>query len=159
MRPLKLVRDKSARHEAIRRLIRSQRISTQEELVGLLARDGFEVTQATLSRDLAQLGALRVSRPEGTIYELDPAALPAPAQRVHELGELITSWAENDALVVLRTPPGAASSVALAIDGARLPECLGTLAGDDTIFATPVRGVTTRRLAQRLRALFGREMT
>ena len=159
MRTLKLVRDKSSRHEAIKRLIRSQRIATQEELVGLLAREGFEVAQATLSRDLAQLGALRVSRPDGTVYELEAVGLPAPAQRLHELGELITSWAENDALVVLRTPPGAAPSVALAIDGARLPECLGTLAGDDTIFATPVRGVTTRRLAQRLRALFGRELT
>ena len=55
MRTLKLVRDKSSRHEAIRRLIRSQRISTQEELVGLLTREGFEVTQATLSRDLGRL--------------------------------------------------------------------------------------------------------
>jgi transcriptional regulator of arginine metabolism len=159
MRPLRLVRDKAARHEAIRRLIRTQRIATQEELVGLLAREGFDVTQATLSRDLAQLGALRVSRPDGTVYELDPGGLPPPAQRLHELGELITSWAENDALVVLRTPPGAAPSVALAIDSARLPECLGTLAGDDTIFATPARGVTTRRLAQKLRTLFGREIT
>jgi len=61
--------------------------------------------------------------------------------------------------VVLRTQPGAASAIALAIDTARLPECLGTLAGDDTIFATPVRGVTTRKLAQRLRTLFGRELT
>jgi transcriptional regulator of arginine metabolism len=67
MRPLKLVRDKAARHEAIRRLIRSQRIATQEELVELLTGEGFELTQATLSRDLAQLGALRVSRPEGTV--------------------------------------------------------------------------------------------
>jgi transcriptional regulator of arginine metabolism len=159
MRPLRLVRDKAARHEAIRRLIRNQRISTQEELVGLLAREGFEVTQATLSRDLAQLGALRVSGPEGTVYELEAAALPPPVQRLHELGELITGWADNDALVVLRTPPGAAPAVALAIDAARLPECLGTLAGDDTIFATPVRGVATRRLTQRLRALFGRETT
>ena len=159
MRPLKLVRDKSARHEAIRRLIRSQRISTQEDLVGLLARDGFDVTQATLSRDLAQLGALRISRPEGTVYELDPAALPAPARRLHELGELITGWADNETLVVLRTPPGAAPSVALAIDSSRLAECLGTLAGDDTIFAAPARGITTRRLAQRLRTLFGRETT
>ena len=69
MRTLKLVRGKSARHEAIRRLIRTQRISTQEELVDLLTREGFELTQATLSRDLAQLGALRVSRPEGTVYD------------------------------------------------------------------------------------------
>ena len=80
MRTLKLVRDKSSRHEAIRRLIRSQRISTQEELVGLLTREGFEVTQATLSRDLAQLGALRVSRPDGTVYELEAVGLPAPVQ-------------------------------------------------------------------------------
>jgi len=159
MRPLKLVRDKGARHEAVRRLIRTQRVATQEELVGLLAAEGFEVTQATLSRDLAQLGALRVSRPEGTVYELDAAALPAPESRLHELGDLIAGSSDNDFLVVLRTQPGAASAIALAIDTARLPECLGTLAGDDTIFATPVRGVTTRKLAQRLRTLFGRELT
>jgi transcriptional regulator of arginine metabolism len=159
MRPLKLLRDKAARHEVIRRLIRSQRISTQEELVQLLEGQGFDVTQATLSRDLAQLGALRISRPEGTVYELDAAALPAPAQRLHELGELILGAADNDYLVVLRTQPGAASAIALAIDTARLPECLGTLAGDDTIFATPARGVTTRKLAQRLRALFEKELS
>jgi transcriptional regulator of arginine metabolism len=159
VRPLRLVRDKTARHEVIRRLIRSQRIATQEELVGLLAREGFEVTQATLSRDLAQLGALRVSRPEGTVYELDVPTLSAPTQRLHELGQLITAWADNETLVVLRTPPGAAPSVALAIDSSRLPECLGTLAGDDTIFAAPARGVTTKRLAHRLRTIFGRETT
>jgi transcriptional regulator of arginine metabolism len=159
MRHLKLVQNKASRQAAIRRLIRSQRVSTQEELVQLLAGEGFHVTQATLSRDLAHLGALRASRPDGTYYELDAAAMPPAAGHLRELGDLIRSASENDVLVVLKTQPGAASAIALAIDTARLPECLGTLAGDDTIFATPVRGVSTRKLAHRLRALFGRELT
>jgi transcriptional regulator of arginine metabolism len=159
MRPLRLLQNKASRHAAIRRLIRSQRVSTQEELVRLLAAEGFHVTQATLSRDLAWLGALRASRPDGTYYELDAAGIPPAAEHLRELGDLIRSAAENDVLVVLKTQPGAASAIALAIDTARLPECLGTLAGDDTIFATPVRGVSTRKLALRLRALFGRELT
>jgi transcriptional regulator of arginine metabolism len=149
---------KHHRQEAIRRVLRKRAIKTQEQLVELLRAEGFDVTQATLSRDLAELGVLRVSRPEGAVYELEPVAAQATPQQA-ELGESILSMAENDALVVMRTRPGMASALALAIDNARLPECLGTLAGDDTIFATPARGVTTRRLAQQVRALFGRELT
>jgi transcriptional regulator of arginine metabolism len=158
MRTLQIVQSKAGRHDAIRRLLGAQRIGTQEDLCRALVREGFRVTQATLSRDLQQLGALRVSRPEGTIYEL-PAAVPASTGRLRELGELIVSLAENDMLVVLHTQPGIASAIALAIDTARLPECLGTLAGDDTIFATPVRGVSVRKLSRRLRVLFGRELS
>jgi len=156
---MRLVRDKATkhdRHEEIRRLLRSRRISTQQELAEQLAAQGIEATQATLSRDLAELGVLRVSRPEGAVYELEPVHATATPQ-LAELGDTILSMSENDALVVLRTRPGMASAVALAIDNARLPECLGTLAGDDTIFATHARGVSTRRLAQQIRNLFGRE--
>ena len=149
---------KHHRQEAIRRTLRKRAIKTQGELVDALRAEGFEVTQATLSRDLAELGVLRVSRPEGAVYELEPVAAQATPQHT-ELGENILSIGENDALVVVRTRPGMASPMALAIDNARLPECLGTLAGDDTIFATPSRGVTTRRLAQQIRTLFGRELT
>ncbi|HUJ26264.1 MAG TPA: arginine repressor [Myxococcales bacterium] len=149
---------KHHRQEAIRRTLRKRSVKTQEQLAELLRGEGFEVTQATLSRDLAELGVLRVSRPEGAVYELEPVAAQATPHQT-ELGETILSLAENDALVVLRTRPGMASALALAIDNARLPECLGTLAGDDTIFATPTRGVTTRRLAQQIRMLFGRELT
>ena len=156
MRKLQIVQSKSSRHEAVRRLLGAERIGTQEGLCRALAREGFRVTQATLSRDLQQLGAVRVSRPEGTIYELPPV-VPAAIGRLRELGDLIVSFAENDLLVVLRTQPGAAPAVASAIDAGRLPECLGTLAGDDTIFATPVRGVPVRRLSRKLRNLFGRE--
>ena len=158
MRNLQIPQSKSARHEAIRRLLESERIGTQEDLCRALAREGVRVTQATLSRDLQQLGALRVSQPEGTVYGLPEPAARGTA-RLPELSDLVTSVAENDSLVVVRTRAGAASAVALAIDTARLPECLGTLAGDDTIFATPVRGVPVRKLSRKLRNLFGRELS
>ena len=163
MRPLDQVRrlggkhPKLARQEAIRRTLRTKKITSQQELVETLRRDGIAATQATLSRDLAELGVLRVSRPEGAVYELEAVSAQA-APQLHELGETILSLADNESLVVLRTRPGLASAVALAIDNARMPECLGTLAGDDTIFATPARNLSTRRLAQRIQQLFGREI-
>ena len=148
---------KQARHGAIRRIVHSQLIGTQEELGRILAEEGFAVTQATLSRDLAQLHATRIHRPEGgAFYELhQPEELPLDRLKLRELGVLVRGIAENEALVVVRTMPGAAPAVALAVDEARLPECLGTLAGDDTIFITPRRGTTTRRLSSRLHELFG----
>jgi transcriptional regulator of arginine metabolism len=154
MRPPKL--GKERRQDAIRRALRVKRIATQQDLVEALAAEGIEATQATLSRDLAELGVLRVSRPEGAVYELEPVSAQATPQ-LRELGENVLSMRENDALVVLRTRPGMASALALAVDNARLPECLGTLAGDDTVFATPARGIATRRLSQQIRNLFGRE--
>jgi transcriptional regulator of arginine metabolism len=156
MRALREKVGKQERHEEIRRVLRAHRVSTQQELVERLLAAGIDVTQATLSRDLAELGVLRVSRPEGAVYELEPVAAQANPQ-LAELGESILSLRENQFLVVVRTRPGVASAVALAIDNARLPECIGTLAGDDTIFATPARGTPTRRLAQRIQQLFARE--
>jgi transcriptional regulator of arginine metabolism len=157
MRALREKVGKHERREEIRRILRTHRVSTQQELAERLAAAGIDITQATLSRDLAELGVLRVSRPEGAIYELEPVAAQANPQ-LAELGETVLSLRENESLVVLRTRPGMASALALAIDNARLPECLGTLAGDDTIFATPARGVPTRRLGQRIQQLFAREL-
>jgi transcriptional regulator of arginine metabolism len=145
--------DKAARHDALKRIIRARAVGTQEELVKLLEAEGFRVTQATLSRDLAHLRAIRLARPDGgAIYELDPREVPRDDP--NEMGDLVLAIADNDALSVVRTLTGAAPAVARAIDVARLPEILGTLAGDDTIFVTPVRGVTARRLTGALRALF-----
>ncbi|WP_434391635.1 arginine repressor [Melittangium boletus] len=150
--------DKAARQEAIRRIIRAHAVGTQEELGQLLTREGFDVTQATLSRDLAQLGAMRVSLPEGgTVYGLADALPPEGEARLLELGELIVSLGDNEMMVVVRTRPGSAPVVASAIDHARLPECLGTLAGDDTIFVAPTRGHSTRTLHRKLKAFFGKE--
>jgi transcriptional regulator of arginine metabolism len=147
---------KRERHQLIQRVLRSRRIATQQELAEALRSQGVDATQATLSRDLAELGVLRVSRPEGAVYELEPVNAQATPS-VGDLGENVLWAADNDALVVLRTRPGMASAVALAIDNARLSGCLGTLAGDDTIFATPARGVSPRKLLQQVKDLFGRE--
>ena len=159
MRPPKHVRrfSKAKRHGVIKKVLRAQRIATQGELAEVLRSEGIDATQATLSRDLAELGVLRVSRPQGAIYELEPVNAQA-TPLLGELGENVLWLADNESMVVLRTRPGMASAVALAIDNARLPECLGTLAGDDTIFATPSRSVPPRRLAQQIRNLFGREI-
>ena len=160
MSPIRNNGDKAARQEAIRRIIRSHAVATQEELGQLLAREGYDVTQATLSRDLAQLGAMRVSLPQGgTVYGLEEAPPPSGEDRLRELGELILSVEDNELLVVVRTRPGSAPLVASAIDQARLPENLGTIAGDDTIFATPARGKSTRLLNRKLKSLFGKEET
>ncbi|MGZ3458490.1 MAG: arginine repressor [Archangium sp.] len=160
MSPLRNNGDKAARQEAIRRIIRAHAVSTQEELGQLLAREGFDVTQATLSRDLAQLGAMRVSLPQGgTVYGLEVAPPPAGEARLRELGEMILSLEDNEMLVVMRTRPGSAPLVASAIDQARLLEALGTIAGDDTVFVAPARGKSARTLNKKLKSLFGKEET
>ncbi len=141
------------RRDAVARIIRSRRIGTQDELLDALARAGFRATQATLSRDLARLGARRVSRPEGgTVYELDGAA---EGNGLGALRGLVQEITANASLVVIRTHPGSAPAIARTIDLARIPEVLGTIAGDDTIFVAPSGGLRPRRLASRLAAILG----
>jgi transcriptional regulator of arginine metabolism len=139
------------RREVIARIIRARRIGTQEELLAALAEAGERATQATLSRDLARLGARRVSRPDGgAFYELAPEGDPLALLR----GQ-IASIAANGSLVVVRTVPGSANAIARAIDLAQIPEVLGTIAGDDTIFVAPGAGLRPARLAARLAELLG----
>ncbi|HEX4621776.1 MAG TPA: arginine repressor [Myxococcaceae bacterium] len=159
--PLRVRRDRSpsARREAIRELIRAERIETQDELRRLLHREGFVTTQATLSRDLARLNVRRVSSTSGgTAYELEEEASAASpdTDKLAELRALVRSIRHNGSVVVLKTEAGAASAVALAIDKAWLPEVLGTLAGDDTIFLAPSQGTTAAHAANRLLTLLGR---
>ena len=138
-----------ARRAEIRRLIASRPIATQEELRALLGARGHAVTQATLSRDLAYLGARRGPRSGGGVaYELADA-LPA----VPLLHDLVRAIDDNGTLVVVHTAPGAAQVVAGTLDRAHVPEVLGTIAGDDAIFVAPARGVAAGRLARRLREL------
>jgi transcriptional regulator of arginine metabolism len=145
----------AARRDAIRKLIRARVIGSQEELGRLLAADGFETTQATLSRDLARLGARRVPRTEGgSAYELPDAPVAPSADTLGTLHHLVTTIDEADALVVVRTQPGGASVVALAIDAARPKGVLGTLAGDDTIFLVPTRGTRPSSVAKVLRSIW-----
>jgi transcriptional regulator of arginine metabolism len=143
------------RREAVARILRDRRVGSQEELIARLAAAGFAATQATLSRDLARLGARRVASPDAPpVYEL-----PEEERRdgTAALAGLVRAVASNGALVVVRTHPGSAPAVARAIDLARLPESLGTIAGDDTIFVAPSRERGATPLAARVRALFGLE--
>lgn len=147
--------DPEFRRSAIRGLIRSRVVSTQEELRQLLGEQGFDVTQATLSRDLAQIGARRVSLPEGgTAYEVDDARVPEGPDALRAFREMVTRVIDTDSLVIVHTLAGAASAVALAIDRARLPQVAGTLAGDDAIFVAPAKGTSPSKLARQLNGVW-----
>ncbi|HLT28855.1 MAG TPA: arginine repressor [Myxococcaceae bacterium] len=144
------------RREAIRRLLSASPVGTQEELGALLEAEGFQVTQATLSRDLAALGAARVALPDGgTRYVLDEDAPPVLSLR--GVGEMVTAIDDNGHLVVVRTIPGAASLVGDALDGMRLRELLGTVAGDDTLFCAPSKGQRASAVRKKLYTLFGKD--
>ena len=147
--------DHDTRRAAIRELIRSRMVGTQEELRQLLASRGYDVTQATLSRDLARLGARRVAlREGGTAYEVEEARIPGGVESLASHRDQVISVMETDALVVIHTLAGAASAVALAVDRARLAEVAGTIAGDDTIFVAPSRGIGAGRVARQLKSLW-----
>jgi transcriptional regulator of arginine metabolism len=144
------------RRDAVARIIRSREIATQEELLAALEEAGFQATQATLSRDLARLGARRVSRPEGgTVYELADGATADLDGGLGALRGLVMRIAANASMVVIKTHPGSAPAIARAIDLAQPPEVLGTIAGDDTIFVAPAGDLRPRRLAARLAELLG----
>jgi transcriptional regulator of arginine metabolism len=142
------------RRATVARLLRTRAIGTQDELLAALGEAGLHATQATLSRDLARLGARRAARPGGgTCYELgDGAGHDDP---LGALRGLVTAVTANASMVVVRTLPGSANAVARAVDVLALPEVLGTIAGDDTIFIAPAGDLRPRRLATRLAELLG----
>jgi transcriptional regulator of arginine metabolism len=133
---------KTARHARIVSLIRERAVHSQGELGELLAAEGLVATQATLSRDLEELGAVKVRGTDGAaaayVVPEDGQgphrnAEQAPERLKRLLRELLISADASGNLVLLRTPPGAAQFLASAFDRSGLPEVLGTIAGDDTI--------------------------
>ena len=144
-----------ARRARIQQLLQERRVATQAALRALLERAGYHVTQGTLSRDLASLGARRAPLPGGGMaYELPGDSDAAPLGELSTLGTLVTRVRDNASLVVVHARAGAASAVALALDQARLPEVLGSIAGDDTVFVAPAQGIGAARLRQRLEEFF-----
>jgi len=136
---------KNARQQRIIDLVTHHEIRSQTELAELLADRGLQVTQATLSRDLVELDAVKVRSAHGTLVYAVPAeggdrtpSAPresrAAATRLSRLcAELLVSAEASGNLVLLRTPPGAAQFLASAFDRAERPDVLGTIAGDDTV--------------------------
>ena len=127
--------DKRRRHFAIKQIITHQLISSQDELCQALEKAGFTVTQATLSRDMKDLGIARVNASGGVRYVLH---IESEERRLAPLiGYEIESIDANESMIVIKTLPGRAQGVAEIIDSMRHPAVLGTLAGDNTIFVTP----------------------
>jgi transcriptional regulator of arginine metabolism len=153
VKPMSKDVEREQRREAIRSIIRKQRIATQDELRVELRKRGFEVTQATLSRDLTKLNA---RRPAGRAlgYEFADAPAVPEASELSSAADMVVSVAESHALVVVQTRTGAASIVAAVLDRVRLPEVLGTIAGDDTIFLAPDKRIKVAALAKRLRSIW-----
>src|SRR5262245_2359197 len=141
------------RRAAIARILRHSAVGRQSELVALLRREGFDATQSSVSRDLRELGVAKA----GDRYLLpavEDALTPSHFEAVS--GFLKEVRRAGPCLTVLRTMAGSAQSVALAIDKARWPEVVGTIAGDDTIFIATGGARSQRRLASRLRVSFSR---
>jgi len=144
--------DKDRRQGAIAELIRDAALASQEDLADMLSDRGFEVTQATISRDLVELGAVKVRKNGHLAYALPDQVPPAPNPR---LAGVLRDWVRSiDVamnLVVIKTPPGSAHLVGFALDQTDLPEIVGTICGDDTMFVACREPADARALAERLR--------
>ena len=145
---------KAARQRRIIQLIRERPVTNQNELVKLLRSAGIPATQATVSRDLEDLGAVKVRR-EGKIAYALPTEAPAPVGDVlrRMLTESVLSMESSGNLLVIKTPPGHAGMVAAALDRGELEGIAGTIAGDDTILIVCKQNVLPRRVEKRLRSL------
>jgi len=159
---------RTGRQQRIVEVLSSQSVRSQTELLEILGEDGIDVTQATLSRDLVDVGAEKVRVGKNLVYAVpgeggDRTVRVAPdgqettnrlAQRCHEL---LVSAEVSANLVVLRTPPGAANFLASAIDHTTVPGIVGTIAGDDTIMVITTGTAASRKVASRLMAYTRKE--
>jgi transcriptional regulator of arginine metabolism len=140
------------RQGAILRLVRERALGTQAEVADALHSEGIEAVQTTVSRDIAQLGLVKVRNAEGRLVYALPGA--DDLSRLSELTSALRRWAVSLApsanLVVIGTPAGFAAALADAIDAARLPDVAGTVAGENTIFVAARDGVSGAELAEEL---------
>ena len=138
------------RHAAILRLVHKRPISTQSELVEALRSEGHEVVQTTVSRDVHELGLIKVRDPNGRLVY----AYPEESGFAEEVSDALTRWAltvePSGNLVIVTTPYGYASALAQAIDVARHPHIAGTIAGENTVLVVSREPVTGAQLADEL---------
>lgn len=138
------------RREAIVALVASRPLATQDDLVAALAELGLEASQASVSRDIAALGLVKV----GGLWALPPREAPSADPREERIAAyLLSVAAAGDHLLVLKTPPGEAPGVALALDRLAFDGVVGTVAGDDTILVALTDRATGRRVADHLNGL------
>ncbi len=151
----------AGRRRLIRKLLTDGEITSQASLVELLEADGFPVTQATVSRDLDALGAIKVRDEDGSVrYSLAPSSeqlTEAEARLRRVVNDFVEEMAVSDNLVVLHTPPGAAHLVAGSIDRALVKGVLGTIAGDDTLMIVADAEIGGDAIAVRIEELGARK--
>lgn len=142
---------KAKRHAAILRLIRDHQVPNQERLRELLLEEGFDVAQATLSRDIHELGLVKVTDSSGHPRYATPQEelLPAPSL-VPLVPSLLLRSEGVGPLLVLRTPTGSASALAAALDHEDFPEVIGSIAGDDTVLLICRTESDRKKLAKRI---------
>ncbi|GAA4389921.1 arginine repressor [Tsukamurella soli] len=157
---------RAGRQAAIVTVLANHKVRSQAELQALLLRHGFEATQATISRDLDELGAIKLRAPDGGagVYVVpedgspgewarDSGASAGRERLARLLGDLLVATDHSGNVCVLRTPPGAANFLASALDRAALPEVVGTVAGDDTVIVIAREPTSGKELADQIAAL------
>jgi len=152
--------DKPERQQVLRRLLASGQMSSQHEVQAALRDQGIECTQGTVSRDLDELGAVKVRDADGSlVYRLtaEVAANDARTRLEGTLRQFVTAVTHSGNLAVLRTPPACAQPVASVIDLAGLDDVVATVAGDDTVLVVAADGVAGAVIAQRFQQSLGRQ--
>ena len=144
---------KTTRQRAILSLIATRPVHSQDELASLLSTQGYETTQATISRDIKELGLMKVplkGATGGQFKYVEPSIGPSFSSRLHRVvAELVLSVRGSVNQIVLRTPPGGAMMLASAIDSAGWSEVIGTLGGDDTVLVICEKAETMPMVMQR----------
>ena len=150
---------KQLRQRAIRDLVEQRPIRTQQELASALRDRGFRTTQATISRDVAELGLIKRGREGIQAYALPPRLVEAETSGEDRLRKLVSDLPvevrEAGLLVILRTLPGSAHAIAAALDRARWPEVAGSIAGDDTVFVACPDRQAVQQVRRRFQELAG----
>jgi transcriptional regulator of arginine metabolism len=144
--------DRRKRHLKILELISTRAIRTQEELAEALAAEGWEVTQSSVSRDIAALHLIKV---DGAYRRPSSVVVPADPNERRISDGVLSAEPAGEAIVVLHTPPGEANRVAVALDRLAWPDVVGTIAGDDTIFLAVKDRTAQHRVVGQLRKLAG----
>jgi transcriptional regulator of arginine metabolism len=150
---------KQLRQRAIRDLVGSRPIRTQQELATALRERGFRTTQATMSRDVAELGLVKAARDGIQAYALPRRLVEAESSGEDRLRALLRDLPieirQAGLMLVVRTLPGSAHAIAAALDRARWPEVAGSIAGDDTVFVACPTAAALRRVSERIREYAG----
>lgn len=143
---------KQHRQQTLLRLVTDKRLATQQDVVRALRSAGFAATQATVSRDIVELGLVKVARDGMHIYAA-PTTVPASGglDRLRRFcEEYVVLGAVAGNIVVLRTPPGTANALAIALDTSGFADVVGTIAGDDTVFVAAMDPARARGINKRL---------